>query len=500
MSLTKWQPPALRHTVADDGRVTWLELFFDLIYVAALIQLGDRLAGDISWSGVARFGGAFVMLWWTWTGTTVFTNRFAVDDIPHRLLSFVQMFAVGNLAVIAATTPSNWATWLVVAYITARLPLIVMYLRVLPTEAKGNKLTVFVVRVFSLSLVLFALSLFLPSDARPIVWAFALLMEFAAPIVATRKAALSPIHEEHFQERYALFTIIVLGETFVKTLTEIGDRGISIQTQVFGALTFLILIAIWWTYFDDVADAHIRSASALSKSPGKNRLAWTYAHLPLAGAITGFGVAAKKVVGVEAFSDPLKDTYLWLLIGTLIVLLVAVAVLDLTTASPHYAIEAPERVGPRLLAAIALAAVGFVVYLGSPAAIVSVGLIAAIVVAQIAVEVIAAHRSEYRISREVQEVIDTSAGTCSHLEAAEPAPMPSNGACTTCKVAGKEPVQLRWCLTCGYVGCCDDTPGQHARAHHEQTGHPMIGTLERGDNWAYCYLHDVSAQDFISTS
>ena len=140
MPLTKWRPPVLRHEIADDGRVTWLELFFDLIYVAALIQLGDRLAGDISWSGVVRFGGAFVMLWWTWTGTTVFTNRFAVDDIAHRLLSFVQMFTVGNLAIIAATTPSNWATWLAVAYITARLPLILMYTRALRGEARGNKL------------------------------------------------------------------------------------------------------------------------------------------------------------------------------------------------------------------------------------------------------------------------------------------------------------------------------------------------------------------------
>jgi low temperature requirement protein LtrA len=410
------------------------------------------------------------------------------------------MFAVGNLAIVAATTPSNWMTWIAVAYIAARLPLILMYARVLRGEARGEKLTLFIVQAFSASLVLFALSLLLPSDVRPVVWATALLIEFAAPMIATRKATGTPIHEEHFQERYALFTIIVLGETFVKTLTEIGGRGISIETQVFGGLAFLILIAIWWTYFDDVADAQIRTASAVAKSAGANRLIWTYTHLPLAGAITGFGVAAKKVVGVETFADPLKETYLWLLIGTLTVLLVAVAILDLTTASPHYAIEAPERVGPRLLAAVALGAVGVVVDLTSPAAIVSVGLIAAIVVAQIAVEVVTAQKSEYRISREVGDVISGSTGTCAHLEKVDPVSMPVKGTCASCAASGKQPVQLRWCLTCGYVGCCDDTPGRHARAHHEQTGHAMIGTLERGDKWAYCYQHDVSVQDFIPTN
>ena len=58
-------------------------------------------------------------------------------------------------------------------------------------------------------------------------------------------------------------------------------------------------------------------------------------------------------------------------------------------------------------------------------------------------------------------------------------------------------MQLRWCLICGHVGCCDDTPGQHARLHHIETGHPMIGSLEQGADWAYCYLDDVSAAGLL---
>ncbi|MEM9654417.1 MAG: low temperature requirement protein A [Actinomycetota bacterium] len=122
MALTKWQPPLPRQLLDGESRVTWLELFFDLIYVAALIQLGDRLAGDVSITGVLRFTGAFVILWWTWTGTTAFMNRFAVDDVPHRFLMFVQMFAVGQFAIIAATTETDRARWLPLAYIAARIP------------------------------------------------------------------------------------------------------------------------------------------------------------------------------------------------------------------------------------------------------------------------------------------------------------------------------------------------------------------------------------------
>ncbi|MEM7091771.1 MAG: low temperature requirement protein A [Actinomycetota bacterium] len=506
MPLTKWQPPAPRHDVADDGRVTWLELFFDLIYVAALIQLGDRLADDVSWNGIAAFAGAFVLLWWTWTGTTAFMNRFAVDDITHRLLSFFQMFAVGNFAVIAATVPDNWRTWIALAYIGARLPLLLMYLRAQHSVARSEATTT-LIRGFGSGLALWALSLLVPGDARLVVWAVAVAIEFAIPAFLVRRDSTTateeintPLHDHHFMERYALFTIIVLGETFVKALSKIADIGISLETQVMGGLAFLILIAIWWTYFDDVADAHIRSSSALTRTPESTRLVWVYTHLPLAGGITAFGVAAKKIVGVESFSDAFKDSYLWLLIGAVGVVLLCVAVLDLVTASPHYAIEAPERVGPRVVAAIALGVVGVVAAATSPPALATIAIIAAIVVAQIAVEVVAAHKSEYRIRELVRDVIDASAGACDHLLATDPAPRPApaDAVCDGCVANGTDPVQLRWCLICGHVGCCDDTPGTHARAHFEETGHAMIGSLERGATWAYCYLDDASAPDFFA--
>ncbi len=499
MSLTKWQPPVPRHHVAEQGRVTWLELFFDLVYVAALIQLGDRLADDVSWSGVAAFAGVFTVLWWTWTGTTAFTNQFAVDDITHRVLAFVQMAAVGNLAVLAATTPENWQAWFVLAYLAARLPLVAMYLRAFRSDPGAKPRIKILLGFFGASLAIWVASLALPGDARYVAWGLGLALEFAAPLVARGRGTGGLAHDHHLQERYALFTIIVLGETFVKTLTLVSDRGISIETQVLGGIGFFMLIAIWWTYFDDVADAEIRATSALANNPTSNRIIWVYTHLPLAIGITAFGVAAKKVVGVETLSDYLKPNYAWLLVGTVAVVLLAVAILDLVTASPHYAIHAPERVGPRVVAAAALLGLG-IYGATKPNAVLFLVLVAVVVIGQIAVEVLAAHKSEYRINRHVQGVIEDTAGSCAHLDEVDPSPTPRHGECEACVELKQDPVQLRFCLICGHVGCCDDTPGQHAREHYEATGHALIATLERGDDWAYCYLDDVSRPGFIEAN
>ncbi len=496
MALTRWQAPALRHEIDDPHRVTWLELFFDLVYVAGLIQLGDRLADDISWSGVARFAGAFVVLWWTWTGTTAFINRFPSDDVPHRMLTFVQMFAVGMFAVAAASTNiENPTAWLVAAYLGSRIPLLIMYTRarrIAPNETSINRF----LTAFGTGAGMWLVSLAFPISVRPWIWAVALAIEFAAPILVVRKLQLeAPIQNEHFRERYALFTIIVLGETLVKTVSEITKIGVSAQTMVFGSLAFTMLIALWWTYFDDVAESELSPSSVLGGSGTINRLWWVYTHLPLAAGLTAFGVAAKKVASVEGFDDYLKASYTWLLVGALATVLMAVAVIDLVTVSPHFGVRVGQRAALRFMAVAGLLLVGGLAAAGSISALTASLLFALVLVAQIGIEVLIAARADRRVDANMASLDISSGKTCRHLVEAE-TPASEVPSCVTCEEKGVPVVQLRRCLTCGYIGCCDDSPGRHATAHFEETGHPTIASAEPGQDWAYCYVDELFDADW----
>jgi len=62
--------------------------------------------------------------------------------------------------------------------------------------------------------------------------------------------------------------------------------------------------------------------------------------------------------------------------------------------------------------------------------------------------------------------------------------------CPDCVAIGGEWVHLRECLICGHIGCCDESPNQHATKHFRKTKHPILTSLEEGENWAYCYLDD----------
>jgi uncharacterized UBP type Zn finger protein len=82
---------------------------------------------------------------------------------------------------------------------------------------------------------------------------------------------------------------------------------------------------------------------------------------------------------------------------------------------------------------------------------------------------------------------------CEHLDLANFKVKPSSKTCEQCKALGRRPVQLRMCLICGNVACCDSTPGRHATRHFQETGHPVMKAF-KSDDWMWCYVHQSYIQ------
>ena len=76
---------------------------------------------------------------------------------------------------------------------------------------------------------------------------------------------------------------------------------------------------------------------------------------------------------------------------------------------------------------------------------------------------------------------------CGHVAALDTPAAPRARGCEECLRAGTRWVHLRACLACGHVGCCDSSPGKHATAHYHATGHAVIGSVEPGETWGWCY-------------
>ena len=489
MTLERFTTPRLQtEPKLGERSVGWLELFYDLIYVAALIQIGQGLVEDVSIDGALRFVTLFALLWWAWTGTTFYMNRISADDIPHRLLVIGQMIAIGALATEVDGAFGAEAADVALAYAVVRTTLVAMYIRAwrLIPEIRdfARRYTIW----FGAAAALWFVSVFVPSPARFWLWGLAIAIDGARVFRRdiTGRTALQP-DREHMSERYALFTIIVLGESFIKTVGAVADKGVTIDTQVLGAIGLAITAALWWTYFDDVADSPIRARG----SAKAETVAWVYAHLPLTMGLTATGVAVEKLA-LSGLGEPMEGKYVALMIVSIIGVLAAISVIDAVTVNRHFAISERDRLIPRL------GAVGALLLLWPVGPVVPAqgfgALVFAVVALQIGIEDWLAKRREAGVRDHVARLIDENRGTdglCEHLTDLSIA-SPNAGVCVECAEKGMVWVHLRSCTTCGRVGCCDDSEGRHATEHHEHSGHPVIFSIEDGEDWAWCYEHEIS--------
>jgi monovalent cation:H+ antiporter-2, CPA2 family len=77
---------------------------------------------------------------------------------------------------------------------------------------------------------------------------------------------------------------------------------------------------------------------------------------------------------------------------------------------------------------------------------------------------------------------------CEHVSQIQPV-IPRSSGCEECLALGASWNELRVCLSCGHVGCCEDSTHAHALRHFNETGHPLIASFERGETWGWCYVH-----------
>jgi hypothetical protein len=82
---------------------------------------------------------------------------------------------------------------------------------------------------------------------------------------------------------------------------------------------------------------------------------------------------------------------------------------------------------------------------------------------------------------------------CTHLDTVQVTQLPDSvDGCEECLASGDGWVHLRICLQCGHIGCCDSSPNRHATAHAKADGHPLIRSLEPGEEWSWCYVDEVA--------
>ena len=312
------------HEEHGDRKVAWLELFYDLVYVATIIQLGNVLSDNVTLNGFLIFVALFIPLWRSWTAITFYVNRFLIDDIPHRAMIFIQMIAVAIMAISIGGVFGDLYQQFVFAYVVIRVVLVLLYIRAGRHVPEARSLTYTYAFGFGVAAVLWLISAFLPEPVNYVFWALGLIIETVVPFTPrlVESHAVLPPDVHHMTERYGIFTIIVLGESFVKVIDGMAGTAFPFDLLVAMTAALISVCLLWWIYFDDVGASHIDTV-------GRAAYIWIYGHFPVAVGITGFGVAVKKVL--SHVDEPLHDEYRLLASATLVIFLVFIGVINLYT-------------------------------------------------------------------------------------------------------------------------------------------------------------------------
>lgn len=278
--------------LAEPGRkATWLELFFDLAFVAAVAQVGAPLASEYTSAGLIRYGFLFLLIWWAWIGHTNFSTRFDTDDVVQRVLTLTQIFVVAVMAVNAKDAlDSRSSAGFAAAYSAMRFVLVAQYWRARRIDASRSLVRAHALG-FGCAAVCWLISALVPVPGRFWLWALALLIDLGTPVLTNSLTAQVPPNAEHLPERFGLFTIILLGESLVAALKGMESQDTwsgSAASSAFLGITIAFLL--WWWYFDGAGGAAERPI----RTPREARrfLVWSFAHLPLyiGVAVTGVGI------------------------------------------------------------------------------------------------------------------------------------------------------------------------------------------------------------------
>lgn len=296
------QAGLLRVRDGHEARVSFVELFFDLIYVFAVTLLSHRLLDNLSFNGAVETLVLWFAVWLAWQYTSWVTNWFDPETLPIRILLFAIML-VGLL--MAAAIPDAFAGRGLVFAVAYAVIQVGRTLFVLICLGPRHALTPNFCRMLGWLIIsaAFWISGAMSSEHRLLLWAIAVACEYFSPMTGFALPGLGrsateewTIEGGHLAERCQLFVIVALGEALLVTGATVAHAGVwEAPVMVAFIVSFAASLAMWWLYFD-TSSKDGSEAIVLSSDPGRIGAYFHYVHVIIVAGIVVSAVGNELVI------------------------------------------------------------------------------------------------------------------------------------------------------------------------------------------------------------
>ena len=281
--------------MTEDRNASFVELFFDLVFVFGVTQVAASIHGHLDWSTLWRAAILLALLWWAWTQYTWLAGSADFDELRPRI---VILLATAGSFIIAASVQGAWGSdgaRFATAYF-AVMALAAVFLFILNRGTDRMSGAVIYLSQMMAGSILVLIGGFVADDLRPWFWVGAVVVNVVSSIVVERFEF--DLAAAHFAERHGLFVIIVLGEALIAIgVNTVGDPG-SVAFFVAGTAVLLTVLAMWWSYFDWVFRTGERALkAAVGIARGRiARDAYSLSHYPLVVGVILFAVGTEELL------------------------------------------------------------------------------------------------------------------------------------------------------------------------------------------------------------
>ena len=292
-----WRPPRPHGEVIAGRTVSFLELFYDLVYVAVIGQAAHHLSEHVSLRGFAEFAVIFTLIWTAWVNGSLYLELHGREDGRTRNVVFIQMGILVLMAVFTADAASDSGQGFALVYATFLAFSTRLWYAVRRQDRDDHPeflpLTGRYVIGLAVGVAVVVASAFLGDGPRLVVWATFGVAWILGILVAGRSGVgieqgVPPT--DSLVERFGLFTIIVLGEVVFGVVDGLSSPERDALTITTGMIALVIGFGFWWLYFDLVGRRLPRSAGGAVAN-------WLLCHLPITLSITMAGAAMVSLIG-----------------------------------------------------------------------------------------------------------------------------------------------------------------------------------------------------------
>lgn len=288
-----------RSVVGPEGQnVTFVELFFDLVFVFSVTQVVGVLHDQLDWAAAGRAVLVFWLVWWAWTQYTWALNA---ADTTHPAVELGTLLATGLSFFMAVVVPGAfgaYAVWFAVVYVLVRGVGLGLYGWV-AYEADPSQRNA--VRTFSLvsigGLAAVLAGGLLGGAAQYLLWGLAIALDVVAAAVGGRLEGWN-LRPEHFSERHGLFVIIALGESLIVAAGGLSGRELDAPLILVGGVAVATACALWWSYFA-CGKPHVDRAFETLRGAAQSRMArdvFSLLHFPMILGVIAFAAAVDEIV------------------------------------------------------------------------------------------------------------------------------------------------------------------------------------------------------------